>query len=139
MVLCVLLGLIPFVFGGFMNWYMMEYMDKLPPYLLISIAVLVIWVAIAFAMKCLLRDSKKVILGLNSVPLLVMVLFGIQDLVLGAFWMNPLGQWTQYYYLPLMNLGYRLTTWSSRMTTTVAASFLLLVAASVLGCRLEKK
>lgn len=139
MILCVLLGCIPFALGGFMNWYMMEHMDVLPPYLLISAGMLVIWTVIAFGMKYWLKNSRKVIIGLNAVPFLVMILFGIQDLILGAYWMNFLGQWTQYFYLPLMNLGFKLTAWSSRMTSAVAVSFLLLVAASALGCKLEEK
>ena len=139
MIICVLLGCIPFAIGGFMNWYMLEHVDFVPPYLLIAIGMLAIWTALGYGMKCWLKNSKKVILGLNAVPFLVMVLFGIQNLILGAYWMNFLGSWTQYFYLPMLRLGFRLTAWSSRVTTAVAAAFLLLVAATALGCKLEEK
>ena len=139
MILCVLLGFLPFAVGGFMNRYMMEHPDTLLPYLWISIGILVAWAILAFLMKFWIKDRKKVMIGLNAVPCLVMILFCIQDLILGAFWMNALGVWTQYFYLPMLNLAYRLTNWSSRMTTDVVVCFLLLVAATALGCKLEEK
>ena len=139
MIICILLGCIPFAIGGFMNWYMMEHMDVLLPYKLIGIGMLVIWIFLAFAMKCWLKNNKKVIIGLNVVPFLVMILFGVQDLILEAFWMNAFGWWPQYYFLPMFNLVSSFTSWSSRMTTDVVIMCMLFVAATALGCRLEEK
>jgi len=41
--LLIALGCLPFLFGGLMNWYMMQHMDKTPPFFLISVLFLILW------------------------------------------------------------------------------------------------
>lgn len=76
---------------------------------------------------------------MNGVALVVLVLLGIQELVLGAYFSNAVGIWTQLYYLPLLQLGFSLTSWSSRVFTADAAAWLLMAAASYLGFRLGRR
>ena len=138
MIICVLLGCIPFALGGLMNWYMMANPDALPPFFLIAIGMLILWAVIAFFMMGRMQNEKKVILSLNAAALLVLILLGVQEIVLQAYWMNPAGVWTQNFYLPMLRLGFTFTSWTPSMFFAYTASFLLMLLASVLGCRLKK-
>lgn len=138
MIFCVLLGCIPFALGGFMNWYMMTNPDALPPFFLIAIGMLMLWAGISFFMMGRIQNEKKVILSLHGAAFLTLVLLGIQEIVLQAYWMNPVGAWTQYFYLPMLRLGFTFTSWTPSMFFAYAASFLLMLLASILGCRLKK-
>lgn len=139
LVILVVLGFIPFALGSFMNWFMMTYSNTLPPLALVGIVTLLIWAAIAFLVKPYIKDTKKVIIGLNSVASVVLVLVGIQELLLHAYWQNLIGVWTQFYYLPLLNIGFRLTNWSHSVFSAYCAAFLLMVIATLLGCKLRRK
>lgn len=139
LVILVVLGLIPFAMGAFMNWYMMTYPNGLPPFALIGIVTLLIWAAIAFVVKPYIKNTKKVVIGLNLVAFVVLVLVGIQELLLQAYWFNFVGVWTQFYYLPLLNISFALTSWSHSVFSAYCAAFLLMVIATLLGCKLRKK
>ena len=138
MLLCIALGFLPFVFGGIMNWWMMTNPDTLPPYLLIALGMLILWAVISFFMMGRMQHEKKVVLSLNGIAFVVLILLGVQEMVLQAYWMNPVGTWTQFFYLPLLRLGFTFTSWTPSMFFAYAASFLLMLLASVLGCRLKK-
>lgn len=138
MLLCIALGFLPFVFGGIMNWWMMTNPDTLPPYLLIALGMLILWAVISFFMMGRMQHEKKVVLSLNGIAFVVLILLGVQEMVLQAYWMNPLGAWTQYFYLPLLRLGFTFTSWTPSMFFAYIASFLLMLGASILGCNLKK-
>ncbi|MBO5128904.1 MAG: hypothetical protein J6B95_00975 [Oscillospiraceae bacterium] len=139
MILLTALGLIPFALGSFMNWFMMTRPDDLPPFTLFAVITLLIWTAIAFIANSRVKCTKKVVIFLNLVGLIDLALLGIQELLLGAYWNNLAGPLTQFYYLPLINLGFRLTNWSHTVFSAYCAAFVLMVAASILGCALRKK
>ena len=139
LVILVVLGLIPFAIGGFMNWYMMTYSNDLPPFTLIGIVTLLMWTAAAFVVKPYIKNTKKVVIGLNLVAFVVLVLVGIQELLLQAYWQNFVGVWTQFYFLPLINISFTLTSWSHSVFSAYCAAFLLMVIATLLGCKLRKK
>ena len=52
----------------------------------------------------------------NSLPPLLLIalllLLGVQELILHAYWFNPVGWLTQFYYLPLLRAGVLLTNWT---------------------------
>lgn len=133
------LGLIPFAIGGFMNWFMLSHPETLPPYALIGIVTLLIWAAISFTVKAHVKDTKKLLIGLNLPAFAVLVLLCVQELLLKAYWQNPIGLWTQLYYLPLINISTRLAMWSSHLFVVYCAAFILLLGASFVGCKLRKK
>ena len=135
----VVFGLIPFALGGFMNWIMMTYSNTVPLFVLFAIVTLLIWVAIAFIVKPYIKNTTKIVIGLNFVAFVVLVLVGIQELLLHAYWQNMIGIWTQFYYLPLLNIGFRLTDWSHSVFSAYCMAFLLLVIATLLGCKLRKR
>lgn len=138
MLIAIALGCLPFVLGGVMNWWMMTNPDTLPPYLLIALGMLILWAAIAYFMMGKLKNEKKVVLCLNAVAFVVLILLGVQEMVLQGYWMNAVGAWTQYFYLPLLRLGFTFTSWTPSIFFAYIASFLLMLLVSVVGCNLKK-
>ncbi|MBP3684009.1 MAG: hypothetical protein J6J12_03475 [Oscillospiraceae bacterium] len=132
------LGLIPFALGSFMNRYLTAHPDSLPPFMFIAAITLLLWGVIAFWIKPYAGGTRNVVIGLNTLALLVLVLIGIQELILQAYWNHAIGVWTQLYFLPLLHLGFTLTRWSHSVFSAYCAAFLLMVGAALLGCKLRK-
>lgn len=106
-----LTGLLPFAAGYGIHWMMTAYPDVRLPYGLIGLIFLLIWGGIAFlAGSFARRNPLAKIVCMNGVALVVLVLLGIQELVLGAYFSNAAGIWTQLYYLPLLQLGFSLSS-----------------------------
>ena len=135
----VMLGALPFVVGGIQNWYMLTYMDSLIPYALISVCFLIVWGCIAFFLKGNRQRTRTIVMFLNLIAVLDLLLVGIQELIFQAYWLNPIGLWSQLFYLPLLDQGSSLTTWSHGMFPAYAASCILMITASFLGCKLREK
>lgn len=131
--LLILLGLLPFAIGGLMNWYIIS-QNAVPSFFLIALLVLLIWGGIAFWGRRRL-EAAQVIFSLNLAPFLVLLLLAVQELVFHAYWFNPVGVWTQIFYLPLMSVSFTLTVWSHSSFTAYGTAFILLVAASLAGCK----
>ena len=133
------IGLLPFVVGGTQNWYMLTRADTLLPYSLISLCFLFVWSCIAFLLNGKHQRAKTVVVFLNLIALFDLLLVGVQELLLHRYWMNSIGTWSQYFYLPTINLGFSLTSWSHSVFPAYAASFILMVAVSFVGCKLREK
>lgn len=133
------IGLLPFVVGGTQNWYMLTHADTLLPYSLISLCFLFVWSCIAFLLNGKHQRAKTVVVFLNLIALFDLLLVGVQELLLHRYWMNSIDTWSQYFYLPTINLGFRLTSWSHSVFPAYAASFILMVAVSFVGCKLREK
>ena len=138
-VMAFVFGVLPFFIGGVQNWYMLTYVDSVLPYGLISFAVLLLWGCIAFLLNNCYHRTKVIVVSLNLIAALDLLLLGIQELVLHAYWANSVGHWSQLFYLPMMNLGFSLTNWSHSVFAAYVACFALMVAASFLGCKLREK
>ena len=67
--------------------------------------------------------------------LVVLVLLGVQELSLHAYWDNAVGLLTQFFYLPLLRLGAIVAMWTGQVFWFYFGAFLLLVLSSWLGCR----
>lgn len=135
-----LTGLLPFAAGYGMHWMMTAYPDLRLPYGLIGLVFLLLWGGIAFLSGIFARRSTSLtIVCMNGVALVVLVLLGIQELVLGSYFSNAAGVWTQLYFLPLLRLGFSLTSWSSRVFAADAAACLLIAAVSYLGFWLGRR
>ena len=135
----IFLGALPFVFGGVQNWYMITHMDSILPYTLIAFAVLLIWGLLAFFFNQDGTQTKRIVVCLNLIAAVDLFLIGVQELILHSYWMNLIGAWSQFFYFPVLRFGFSLTSWSSRMFPAYAASFLLMVGTSLLGCKLREK
>jgi len=137
--LIVMLGVLPFVIGGIQNWYMLNYMDSVFPYGLIAVFFLLIWGCIAFFLNRICQKTRIVVIFLNLIAMLDLLLIGIQELILHAYWMNGIGVWSQFFYLPVIKLGFSLTKWTPRVFAAYAVSFVLMITASFAGCKLRDK
>ena len=137
--LVVTLGALPFIVGGMQNWYMLSYTDLLLPYGLISVSFLLVWGCIAFLLNANHQSTHKIVIFLNLIAMLDLLLIGVQELIFHAYWMNSIGVWSQLFYLPVINLGFGLTKWGHSVFLAYAAGFVLMVAASFVGCKLREK
>ncbi len=134
-----LIGFLPFVFGGIMNWFMMTYQNVLPPYMFISVGTLLFWFATVYFTRPYATSAKQLLCGIHLVPFVVIVMLFIQEIILNAYWRNFIGQWTQLYYLPLLHFGFLLTSWSHRIFTAYLMAFVMMVLAALGGCCLRRK
>lgn len=133
------LGFIPFLIGRLLNWRMFADMNSMPPLFVIGLITLAVWFIISYSFFNPTKSLKRTVLLFNLPATLVLILVGIQELILHAYWMNYVGKWTQLFYLPLLNIGFRLTWFSHTVFPAYCASFTLMIAASFLGCYLHKK
>lgn len=141
-VVLITLGLIPFALGGLLQWILTLNNFLLAPaaLLIFSLITLLIWGVLAYLIKPYIKCTKKVMLGLHVVPLIMLLLNGIQGQILHQYWPNFFGLLTQIYYLPLVRIGSLLTGWfGTNMFIICLVSFLLMVFAAFAGCKLNKK
>ena len=78
---------------------------------------------------------KKGARFIRPMMLVVLVLLGVQELSLHAYWDNAVGLLTQFFYLPLLRLGAIVAMWTGQVFWFYFGAFLLLVLSSWLGCR----
>ena len=131
-----LAGLLPLVLGVLLDRAMMTvFFDVTPPLRLIGILTLGVWFGLAFLLGGWAGDPRQAAALLNLPALLVLVLLGVQELALHAYWQNLAGVLTQLFFFPLLSLGFALTGWSQSVFSAYCAAFLLLAAASYLGAR----
>ena len=97
------IGLLPLPLG-----YLLAYLalaDQLLPLVLIGLGVLAFWFLVGVVSANFFRTREGAMLFLNLPALLVLILILIQSLVLQAFWPNPIGIATQYFYLPFLGIS----------------------------------
>ena len=81
------LGLIPFALGGLLQWILSLNNLLLAPAVLIviSLVTLLIWGVLAYLIKPYIKSTTKVMLGMHVIPLLMLLMHGIQGLVLHQY------------------------------------------------------
>lgn len=137
-VLLPIVGLLPFAVGGLLNWLMLSYPSFTPPFILIAIVFLCLWGGAAYILKRTTMHTAVLVCLMNLPAFVVLILLGVQELILHSYWLNFVGLWTQYFYLPTLTIGYKLTAFSSSVFAAYCASFVLMVAVSAIGCKLRK-
>lgn len=138
-VLLVLLGAIPFALGRGMDWFMWKYPNTAVPYVWLGVAVLLLWGLLAFVCHRPGKTDKKwTVACLNMAGALVVALLFVQ-MVLGQYWPNAVGMWTQMYFLPVLRIGFLLTPWFHRVFFAYLAGYLLMLLAAWAGCTLREK
>lgn len=133
-----LFGLLPFAVGGLMNWAIMEQPDKVLPFPEIAIILLVCWGLLSYSMRAKFT-RKQLLCSMHLIPAVILVLVAVQILVFQAYWRNPVGLWTQLYYLPFMNLGFLFAFWIPSMLGAYTACFLLMLGTAFLGMKLRER
>ena len=119
-----LVGLSPFLLGWLLSLGMTTIFAQMGAwfYIVVGLAVLTLWMVVS--MLCI-----------NLPALVVLVLLGVQELSLHAYWDNAVGLLTQFFYLPLLRLGAIVAMWTGQVFWFYFGAFLLLVLSSWLGCR----
>jgi hypothetical protein len=113
--------------------------DTSLPYFWIGILALILWFLLSFSCAKLARKPIQATVLLNLVGFFVLIWVGIQELVFDAYWTNFVGEWTQLYYLPLLNIGFTLTRWDRTLVAAYCVGFILMVLVSLLGCKIYQK
>ena len=97
------IGSLPLPLGILLAYLLLT--DHLLPLVLIGLGVLLFWFLVGMLSANFFRTRSGAMLFLNLPALLILLLVLVQSLILNAFWNNPIGVATQYFYLPLMGLG----------------------------------
>lgn len=69
----VIVGLVPFVFGGILNWAVMEFPHSAPPFLGAGIVFLLLWGIVAYFMKRYIKSIGKLVALLNLAAFILML------------------------------------------------------------------
>lgn len=134
------LGFLPLGAGLLFERFILAYPpDQVPPFFLIGLLFLLLWGLLAFFAAGREGHGLRAAILLNIPALLFLVLNGVQILLLGAYWSNVLGHWSQLFFLPVLNLGSRLAFWLPSSFAHLIAAFVLMAGASLVGCRVRKK
>lgn len=137
-ILLVVLGFLPMAGGWLFNWYIMH--DGSTRFFsLISLGFFFLWGLLAFAVRPLAKSAKEAALLLNAVAAVDLLLMMIQELILGSYWFNWVGRWTQFFFLLPLPIGSTLDFWGHRTVSAALMSFVLMVLASWLGANLRPK
>lgn len=136
-VLTIITGAIPFVVGSILNRALIEQSDSVLPLLRIGLLFLSFWGIVAFVFQNRMKNAKRVVVLLNAIAAIDLLLLGIQELVIHAYWGNVIGGWSQLFYLPVIKIGFLLTNWSHTVFSAYVVSFVLMIVVSVLGCRIR--
>lgn len=136
-VLTIITGAIPFVVGSILNRALIEQSDSVLPLILIGLLFLSFWGIVAFVFQNGMKNAKRVVVSLNAIATIDLLLLGIQELVIHAYWGNVIGGWSQLFYLPVIKIGFLLTNWSHTVFSAYVVSFVLMIVVSVLGCRIR--
>ena len=127
----------PFLLGWILDKTLL--LGIMPPLFWLSFAMLALWFWFGRLVSRSAENPTAALLLFNLPAALDLTLVLIQELIRGAYWLNPIGGLTQFFYLPVLNLSFSLTVWSSRVWPAYVVSFLLMAAASQLGSRSLKK
>lgn len=137
-ILAVIIGMLPFVVGGVLNKVMIVQSEHLLPMTMIGLVFCISWGIVAFVFQNKIGNVKRVVVLMNAIAGVDLLLLGIQELVVHAYWSNVIGMWSQLFYLPLIKIAFLFTRWSHTMFAAYIASFLLMVVISFLGCKISK-
>ena len=125
-----LVGLSPFLLGWLLSLGMTTIFAQMGAwfYIVVGLAVLTLWMVVSgtFGFKGSKRGMALTMLCINLPALVVLVLLGVQELSLHAYWDNAVG---------LLRLGAIVAMWTGQVFWFYFGAFLLLVLSSWLGCR----
>lgn len=134
----ILVNAVPFAFGILLD-RVLQYAAVSLPLRWIGILYLAVWGFLAFLLKKQIKDRKTLLLSLLAVPAGMLILAELKLLIEGTW--PVIGYLTDVYYLPLLRLASPLTSWMGMLFifAAYALAFLMMAAASLVGCKLQKK
>lgn len=85
------------------------------------------------------KNAMQAVFLINLPALVVFILCMVQLLSYGTFWANMLGRAPLIFFSPVLNLSFGLALWSEPFLHVFVIAFILMVAASALGCLIRKR
>ena len=134
----ILVNAVPFAVGILLD-RVLQYAAVSLPLRWIGLIYLAVWGFLAFLLKKQIKDRKTLLLSLLAVPAGMLILAELKLLIEGSW--PVIGYLTDVYYLPLLRLASPLTSWMGMLFifATYALAFLMMAAAALVGCKLQKK
>ena len=123
-----LLGCSPFLLGRIQDWLMMSLLGV--PLLFLSVLMLLFWGYLSHLSLNLMNSDWKALILLNTPATIDLLLVLVQEWLVGAYWMNRIGGYSQLFYLPLLSFGFQLTPWAHTVSPAYIAAFLLMAGTS---------
>ena len=133
----ILLGAMPLGLGWLLNWYMNLHPETFPPLFIIGLAFLLAWGFASWKMNKKMLETGTVMLAQHAVAAIMLVLVAIQ-LIMGNYWVSYLGIASQMFYMPVLYVGAVFFNWAGTFGIYFA-SFLLMLLASFIGCKIAEK
>ena len=133
----ILLGAMPLGLGWLLNWYMNLHPETFPPLFIIGLAFLLAWGFASWKMNKKMLETGTVMLAQHAVAAIMLVLVAIQ-LITGNYWVSYLGIASQMFYMPVLYVGAVFFNWAGTFGIYFA-SFLLMLLASFIGCKIAEK
>ena len=133
----ILLGAMPLGLGWLLNWYMNLHPETFPPLFIIGLAFLLAWGFASWKMNKKMLETGTVMLAQHAVAAIMLVLVAIQ-LITGNYWVSYLGIASQMFFMPVLYVGAVFFNWAGTFGIYFA-SFLLMLLASFIGCKIAEK
>ena len=133
----ILLGAMPLGLGWLVNWYMNLHPETFPPMFIIGLAFLLAWGFASWKMNKKMLETGTVLLVKHAIAAIMLVLVTIQ-LIMGNYWVSYLGIASQMFYMPVLYVGAVFFNWAGTFGIYFA-SFLLMLLASFIGCKIAEK
>jgi len=130
-------GFLPLLVGFLQN-YLMVQLQIAFPYFLLGLLMMSAWALLSKTLHDPAAARWKTPVLLNLPGFLFLVLAIIQELVLTSYWPGFFGLAPQFFFLPMLSLSFSLTmNFFTTMPPAYFLSFLLMVTATLLGCKLK--
>ena len=133
----ILLGAMPLGLGWLVNWYMNLHPETFPPLFIIGLAFLLAWGFASWKMNKKMLETGTVLLVKHAIAAIMLVLVTIQ-LITGNYWVSYLGIASQMFFMPVLYVGAVFFNWAGTFGIYFA-SFLLMLLASFIGCKIAEK
>ena len=133
----ILLGAMPLGLGWLLNWYMNLHPETFPPLFIIGLAFLLAWGFASWKMNKKMLETGTVLLVKHASAAIMLVLVTIQ-LITGNYWVSYLGIASQMFFMPVLYVGAVFFNWAGTFGIYFA-SFLLMLLASFIGCKIAEK
>ena len=133
----VLLGVIFLPIGIWLNNQITANPYELPPYFMVNLICLVLWLNVSFFMRSKTIDTKTVVISMNVMPIIALIVNIYRYFVLQSY-EGTLGMYAQLYFQPIMWLKLNLFSFKRTLISMYLNSVIALVACSFIGCKAKE-
>lgn len=138
-ILLFLTGFIPLGIGFLMNSFINTFEAYALPYGLIGIVFIVMWGSLGFV-SSKFQKNIKISFAITHLPIFLALILNLyQDIILEYYMIGIIGRVSQYFYLPILNIAYRLTYWSYNDGVAFITGFIIMCLAYFVGYNIDKK